>query len=720
MTSTQQRDIFFQQFHLFIEGVEVPFYSIQVNSNVGSMPTANIAVPAQAGLVDIAHFYHPKIHVFYTDTIGKVTEDKLLFSGIIGAVSYSKSMEGGGNKSISFKCFHKYHVINDMLLDYSGWLDENPGGSPAPVEIRGTANSQASLLTVLKGISDTSHNEITIENPKGDVDALPAALEPYRNRLIGMPGVLVNYWQQIKQDTFSPNILPYSDAFVKMYRPLVENGLHMFNRLSGHNVIETVIQSDRLESCPDKSKSAGKVMVPHLTRMFLRSAVQTDLAIQLLGNYLQTSGEVTNLMNMFGKFFQAIEYDMVILNSPAEVGYVDAAVIGEKTYAADWIVKPSVEMYYSPNCNVLYPGMYTYINVQYEEYDVPTRVEFVNTIIGFQPSKFDQAYRGPHSIREALNDVPYGNQGENNLTNTTQKFHYSKVGVFEQARGTKAWKAALPQWLAQFNNSKVGSADSSGEVNEVDAAELADLAAGWELRHPGQDTMNPWSDASGMLPHQRIMIAAVDYYYSRIVAGSRAGSVNCLFNPYIVVGYPIDILEASPTDPSYHAYCTSISHTITPDSCGTQVSFTTATTYTELANYYIPSIHPWLQVKLGLAKNPSIIQNSDAAVIGKQFYKSALGEEVHGMLPEELYQFGEGRAILPSKSITFESLLAAAYREIESKAKIEKRENLTFIPLQQNVYSTSMYQQNDPFLSDRDKLEVGENQFLTYSKYLTD
>ena len=131
MTDISRTDILFHAHRLYIEGVQVPFEQIIIQQGEGTLPTAEVSIPAMAGLMDIARFYRPKVHIFFTDNISThpnttakdKSRDKLIFSGYISQVSYAKSKSGNGNAAISFHCKHKNTLLTRTLVDYSGYRD---------------------------------------------------------------------------------------------------------------------------------------------------------------------------------------------------------------------------------------------------------------------------------------------------------------------------------------------------------------------------------------------------------------------------------------------------------------------------------------------------------------------------------------------------------------------------------------------------------------------
>ncbi|HET8685564.1 MAG TPA: hypothetical protein VFM18_02730, partial [Methanosarcina sp.] len=146
-------DVVYQEVRLYIEGVQIPFEAISITQAMGQLPTAEIQVPPQSGLMDICRYYEPKVHVFYRDVDRGGL--RLLFWGHLVGSSFRHSRAGSGSASIQFKAIHKNRLLRQLTLDYSGYLNQSePGfadqGSNMSVNKLG---SQYSIQDALKGIS---------------------------------------------------------------------------------------------------------------------------------------------------------------------------------------------------------------------------------------------------------------------------------------------------------------------------------------------------------------------------------------------------------------------------------------------------------------------------------------------------------------------------------------------------------------------------------------
>jgi hypothetical protein len=649
--SINSTDVIYQDYKVYVEGVQIPFESLSVSQSLGQLPRAVIQIPPQAGLMDIARYYEPKVHIFYTDN--NTGGDRIMFWGHIVAVNYAYSKEHA-SASITFECEHKNALMEQITFEWSAGgtghategdnlTDMNP--DQATIQLH-NFNSDSTMVVALQGITgnQTDAKDLISPDNKAVIQADPTKLDKrfkdFENRMIGMPSVVMNLWNQVKREIFANQKLNL--IFTKMYMPLVEDGIAFFDRMSGHYFVENQIDKTRQQHCNDNARpeaSKYDTLLPPAFRMDIMSAANTQMALNTLNARLGFSNEQTNFYQLFYNFFYTIEYDMVTLASPSEIP-VDPTVFvdlddpktwrSQKRMAVETVVKPQLPFYYSPICNVLLPNMFTSVSVNQAENVIPTRVTVMNTALSTatnSPSSIGSNYRAPHSIREsvALGKKLLGGEGSDPLITLqdTTASSYNVPGKYELGRGIKHKKLMMPSWLSYFSagsNAKRSAQDD--QVYPVDgtieAKNLVDLQLAWidrygystqstEAEDQGsakraeyKDVLNPYSRKSKIMAYERLLFAAADFDYTKEVVQSKTGTVECIFNPYIIPGYPMDIIDRSPNNPSFHALCASVTHSITSRSVSTSISFVAAVTYAELSNYFLPPSHPWLQTALKL------------------------------------------------------------------------------------------------------------------------
>lgn len=645
-------DMIYQDVKVYIEGVQVPFISCSISQAIGQLPKASIQVPPAAGLMDIARYYQPKVHVFYDDK--NTGGDRLLFWGHIVANNYNYSQESG-SVSISFECDHKNALLDQLTFEWSAGgsshvingetlTDTNPDMATTQLH---NFNSELTIILALQGITGLQtdpKDKISPDNVDvltADPTKLDVRFADFEKRLVGMPTAIMNLWNQVKREIYSNERMNL--IFTKMYMPLVEDGIAFFDRMSGHYFLENQIQTSKMQHCNDNPKpeaSKYPTMLPPAFRMNTISAIQTSMAVKNLTSLLGFSGEFMSFYQLFMNFYYGVEYELLTLASPAEIP-IDPTSMANLDDPATWrsqtrmavetIIKPQTPFYYSPMCNVLLPNMFTDLTVSQSDGDIPTRITAVSNAAAEATNAANSLglnYRAPQSIRESVAtgreflDTSNTTHSAATLRDTTGS-SYNIPGKYEMGRGVKHHKLQMPQWLSQFSaGSNEGRANNNDENFPVKGSQddktLTDLRLAWINRYGYEGTstvgtgdgttyrqslrngLNPFSQESAIMAYERLLFAAADYEFTKEVVKSRTGSVECLFNPYIIPGYPMDIIDRSPNHPSFHAMCASVTHTITSRSISTSVSFMAAITYTEMSNYFIQPIHPWLQGALKL------------------------------------------------------------------------------------------------------------------------
>lgn len=828
-------DVIYQNIKLYVEGIQVPFEDISISQTMGELPSAYFSIPPQAGLMDIARYYQPKVHIFFTDN--NLGGDRLLFWGHIIAPNYTKS-RSAGMATIGFRCVHKNNLIHQLMLDYTGYVSNattnvtNPNDNDAVAKIN-NLNSTQSLIDALKGITSMQTQDTDLIDPSNtdilnaDVTKLAQRWSKFQNRYVGMPASIMNMWNQLKKACYTDTSL--NTILSRIYIPLLEDGIGFFDRLSGHYYLENIIQTTKQAYCAEAGTSTSAAstvaMVPPAYRLPSVSAISSTLGVEVISNTLGFSGELTDFYQLFSQFYQAFEYEMVTLASPASVPVDPTVTISPDSpsiaattpmMAVETIIKPQTPFYYSPKCNVLFPKMYSEVSITQEEEIIPTRLTAFHPSLPVNAQGFGTNYRGPQSIRESIavgaalvesetfastpeTGSPSTPASDINLLNTTGQ-SFNVPGKYEQGRGLKPMKIVMPQWLAQLTKGRTADNDPTTEVwpaqGTVDYQNLLNLYAAWvdrygydivvddngvpsKVRNTNKDRLNPYSTQAGIAAFQRLLFASVDYEYTKLAAQARSGMILGIFNPYIIPGYPMDVLSESPNDPSFHGVCSSVTHSITSRSIQTTIGMVGAMTYSEMSNYYIQPLHPWLQTALNMINvtygaqtsaapsgfnspqvyantaNPSsdtqeygdvsnvtsvrqtLIGNSNAAITAGTFYQSVLG--IGAAAPDDIYDFANGQGIPISRTsgawsqgsptsltlpnggeandyLTAVGNLRLVSRPIEGKQAIQNKYQISFVDLTPANYGTSAEQYQNPVLSADLLLEPGASMFLDYDE----
>jgi hypothetical protein len=805
--SQNNTDVIAPEFKLYIEGVQVPFESMSINQSYRGYPTADIQIPPESGLIDITKGYEPKVHIFYNDV--NYGGDRLLFWGFIKSTSYSRS-RNQGSTSVTFHCEHKNSILEQIVLEYSGWatnVNESASGpTPQKAGVKPSSfNSEWMIVQALSGLDGIASPTQVLSRKQGPtnlknapVNKLDPSLALFETRLMGMPGIIVNMWNQIKKTVYTNP--KNSVAMTAMYIPILEESLAYFKRMSGHTFLEAQLQKGKLPYCHTRDGQEINVIVPPYFQGSMISAVQREMSAKSVQSIIGFSGELTNFIQLVNQILDVSKYEMLTLASPAEISrdpayYIDLVnVDGVEKSTIETIVKPQMPFYFAPVCNVLLPRMYTAILITQDNSSVPTRVAAVHDAIPGQtgPDSLGSSYKAPHSIREAtaynvmLNDPTNGVSLNLNSTKSITAFI---PGKYEQGIGIKSEKLVLPHWLALLAGGKStgGTTTNQEQVPPLGTPEynnLMSLTVDWQNRF-GRDiieqdaniqvvpnikknNLNPFDPLNKtVLPFERILYSSMDYEYSKRVAASRNGTIEAVFNPYIIPGYPMDVIDDSPNHPSFHGLCTSVTHTITSRSVSTTIGIAAATTYAELSNYYTPPIYPFLMTSLNIVNSTvnsagvnsgtygdpkffmsatsTILENSEAKKTADTFYRQVLG--VGAVAPDDLIHFASGRSypvqrnagilvpqILPDNSGTpnlkahprqarekedyYSTVgnLKLVSRPIESRDSIETKFDYTFIDLTPELYNSSFINYVNPILAKDIFIEPGASLFLDYTE----
>lgn len=722
--------VIYQDFKLYIEGVEVPFESITLTNTAGALPRAFVTIPYLPFLQEIARNYPAKVHVFYRDPIydrfkpGDRGALRLLFSGRIQAASYSKSKGTlGGSTSISFDCAHKNALVDEVSVSFARFnlqdvsnasFDANNAATAGTAVMNPTVFAQQSLL----GIDTVNTTPYTpAATPDTNIDHVPTALVPYAYNFKGVPGTVLKSWNLMCRDSYV--FASSMDYMKRLYIPAVYS-IKYWEGMGGHPIIEEYMESNRVNGMLNPRRGTTA-----------KSAVTVESTLQAMQACFQQYGGTTPYPQLIQHMLQPLVYSMETLSAPVmrTKGPTADEVLGvvDPTTAIaplETILHPVMPLYFAPKCNVIYPCMYDAVSITDSYEATPTRV--VSNLPAHELVKdlwISFRYRSPFNVRESvqkrglqLTSSANGNATENqrlqaDVLNTVEIYNETPAS-HEMGRGVHPLIGQIPSWLNYMTSQAEGT--------------------------PGTSTQTDY---------RQLMMDYNDYLYSINLSSARVGQVNCCFNPYIVTGYPMDVIDPSTARPSHHGFCTSVTHSITPSSASTSIGFTNAATYEELFLYDTPTALPWLSEALGIQKSEtqadgttryytSLTGASQAARdAANRYYTEVFG--VGAAFIDDLweYKYEEDAPTNPkkvSKVLTnLEDSLAACRRSIQTMDSVEALFELKFIETRSqsmiNLPKSSLVK-DYPFAPSKAKgngykpfanlkIRPGHNIFLDYSTY---
>lgn len=660
-------DLIHVDFKVYIEGVEIPFISASINNTYNDKPRATVTIPPYRGLTDLGKGYYPKIHIFYRDFSqpitpyeaflnGGVENDqgenrysyKQLFEGVIRNIQDSKSTSGSGYSSLTLDCIHASTVLDEISMNI---VSLKPVQSNSATVSGAPSISAVSSLELINKALTGNFIPVTGSGTfgKGTFDPVicSEAWMDNMHRLAGMPGVIASLWNCIKYQSQAAgevgsggNTIKDSHPIKNLYAPLLEYGIKFFSKLSGHALVEdmTIASTasptnswDPIKGTTEEASAKRGVQVPVTMQHFLKNGISSALSMtmaQAMGNSESTdpnteTNEVATFGSMIRTFLNFIKYDMATLNSPVSMAHINK---GDHREHVEYIVKPTLPMYYAPICNVILPNMFDNFSISFQNEGVPSRIALRASVVmdGYGSySIFNNVnYIAPHSVRL----VTWANNA--NIASTLESYEV-KVGYMEWGYGIRFMAAEAPYWYNMLmNDNAIGELE--GSVTEaMEEANVTKAADAWDNVFGGTSkSFNPWraSEVTGLKPYQVVNFVASDGEFGRMIANTRVGSVSSVFNPFIIPGYPMDVIDPSPERESYHGFCTSVSHSI--DSQGhasTSIGMSSVLTYSELVSCYIPLTEPWQVTTLGFENGFSLYNNRSAYEKACQFYAYTLG-----------------------------------------------------------------------------------------------
>lgn len=754
-------------YRVYIEGVEVKFEQIVISNIYGRLPSATLTLPYLPYLQEICRNYEPKVHIFYRDPVtdrffyGKTGAEfgdggleeqirrneklsyRLLFSGVIKKSSYSKSKGPDASTSIVFACEHKNTYLNDILMSFARFAfnevnaasQEDTTGSNAGLSAWNPAWVAGSMMqgVDINKVFDPSSlvNENTLQPASGtavDPSGMPVWLTEYASQFRGVPGTILRLWNLMARDSHAFSYI--SDIMLRVYYPLVKN-LKVFEGMTGHPILESYLSDNKVQTSPEGGDfEAASYISPRQpaatagvqpNEQLKAASVEATLRSVMSG--VQNFGQVSPMLEFITQVLSPMLYDVITLASPVmryndgkltrETGVAEIDnLLGSTVAPVETIIRPLMPMYFSPRCNVVYPRMFTRISVTDDCSDAPTRTVYKPSAMldgaVSQPAQF--RYRAPINVREAVALRARGPKITSDDLLDTPQMYAETPAAHEMGRGVRPRTGEAPGWLQYI-------------MPRMEAAK-GDTSKGF----------------------RQMFLDYTDYQHSISVSGTRTGDISSVFNPYIVVGYPMDIIDASQDRPNYHAFCTSVVHTISGyGEASTSVGFTNAMTHEEVYAYEHSGVLPWIAELLKVHKDSERLYGHryvslaeatpETREAANTYYEEVLG--VGAAFMEELteYKFAESQGnpdtdMVKVRTKTLEDSLASCRRSIQTLDNVEQVFGMRFIHLHEAAPANAKVLREYPFrtgfnMSDGNQVtftvsraRVGHSLFLDYSNYL--
>ncbi len=757
---------------LFIEGIQVPFISIILQEVAGELPTMTVELPYHPLFMKLDESYLPQVHLFVTQSTAglPVTAENsfLKFAGVIVATDSSKTYN---NANLTLQCVHRFVRLKEVLLQYSGNTNMFGADQTDVTASQAAFNHQMAAVDAYQGLSLTSSaSGVTAQTTAaanvttGTSSATGSAayiqtissVSPANSGLVntqwaGMPSILINYWNQLKfaSYTFQNKAAggTAAQAMTGCYIPLIESGLQFFRGLSGHSYLEQLSAQLTTILCGDQ------MVIPSTRQGFVISGASKQAASSFAQSAAEYSMDVSTLWDTYQQvFLTSADYNIDIITMPAK---------NPQGNFIESIVHPIAPLYYSPSCNIVFANSLVSLTLGQQSYAAPTRLTAsANLSAGISNSATTYlTIRSPQSVRVALANA-YPGAGVSSTgtqtpsqaatpasptTNTPTLYDSlnnanEALGTHEYGSGSRPMKYQIPNWLIMAYQTGISTESETGTPSAPSAAttqsnfaELGNLEQSMKTLYdtlypvpPGVSSVswerfNPWSFANNGLaqsPAGNFLMASlmtfVDYMFGMLVLSTKTATVQCLFHPGMVAGYPMDVMDSSPYGESVHGLAAAITHSITPHAVSTTVSLTNVFTYDKMGKFYAPPMPPWLTYILGFTSTPSLINNPTAKAIADQIYAPELG--CISVSPDSLYDF-ESQAPKDTGNVSPLQAQYATSRPTMTRADYEQQFNIKFITLDmQNSSITNIAVPVEKPTEGGAYMEFGESPYLSYNE----
>ena len=337
---------------------------------------------------------------------------------------------------------------------------------------------------------------------------------------------------------------------------------------------DTVLSSPKVT----KDVTGGKVELASA----LNARVKEILMKTLKDNHVNDLGSAANFYDLVMAFYNTMYYDVLVLPNPPYVS-VDSF---SRPYASttnfrlsNFIIKPFAHFALPPACNILFPSMVESFTFQENYLEQNTR-SYVgsNTQVDFITGGGDSAQASEDVLfnqalvtgapTSVLGAVKYGQE------NLTIKDKNNIIYPDEYFRGVVTTNRELPGWFMYLKDSSISSNEEVFKQKK-DMADKGEEPAPNKTQDPvNYETQQQIASADelkkSIIPEYRkgfdgLVNTLAQYEYLRQKYAPRGGTASLVFNPYIVPGFPMVIIDSLNTNMHIVFYPTSITHTLSAD-----------------------------------------------------------------------------------------------------------------------------------------------------------
>lgn len=511
---------------VYINGIQIPCPRVVVNYGVWKIPEATLSFPPHRLLQRLGAEDRLEVVVFYLDNHydPENPQFRLMFEGEILGWSYSSTPMG---RMMTFNAIADFSIFQSLYFFFMNTTEAviqyaaQPGSSATSISQPGV-HYPFSLFK--KGLF-ADNKSPNIERPFDILDNV------MRGILSGPPG---------KPETQDHRPIPCVNFFMRWARKR-----NFINRM----VALPIFEDDQR----DKTAGAFEIL----------KAVQAEQALNAMATSLaQSVGDQGNMYDLLQKVCGMMYSEIAMIPTAmcARVRFSDGTILGpaslnqstpeasEPLRLVNYFVKPQMLFGIPPACNLIFPSMISSYSYSENYWTQPTRV-YVNDTFFSGRVLTDTALTAaaltvgyPEVIHEVLKLRDPKKPTNEHRLNGKNVLVYPE----EFFKGPVVARMAVPAWFTYLANQAATPQNSGADVTESNAEKTKGLT----------DLFSLYSQ----------------YEYFRSRYEQRGGSVDMIFNPYVIPGFPCYIFDHRASAMDTAGYVMNVMQTMDASGGGTMVT----------------------------------------------------------------------------------------------------------------------------------------------------
>lgn len=583
---------------VYFAGTHVPAENVTINNSGWSMPQANIVVPASDLMLRFGHDDRVQVAIFYLDHFFEAEEEskyRLIFDGEITSWSLSRS---SASSNIAFTAVSHLQIFAELFIDFITSLQDHARGS---IDMGDGASFKQYYATFpgmffKKGLT-----------PDGDFIKRP--YEFVRNMLqaLATEGVASGAGSSRAYLRSTPAIKFFDKhrKFIKMAKrfcacPVVEDRLATENNFAfplieavgNQSVIRALVQ----QSMGFNSKTSAWQLLYTVFNLMFYDILFLNAAPYILsdlnGNIL-TRGSTDYPRTTDDHMFLLLDDDADVPYPLKDDDGNEIKIVIDEAYQVEqqpfpvlpgaidgysfpqlgqFVTKPLTSFAIPPLCNVVFPSMVTNWSYNENYATQPTRMELIDDE---WLSTMGVGADGLNIVADDLLRTGYPFEIDRRFKAAAGRFknnvstHDVLLWPDEYFRGVVMNREVAPGWLRYLaNNDDLRNAHQNEVENGVAGrpSNLEDLST-------AAQELYTRPDGSEITTVERLFMIYAKYKFFLEKYSRRSGQISMQFNPYIVPGMPLLLLDHTGTRAHMMGLVSAVSWSMGPGGFSTNVSF---------------------------------------------------------------------------------------------------------------------------------------------------